>query len=108
MSPRTIYPRTINDCVDLLVTLGFTKKLGIGRGKHPEKYFNRKRKNVVTGDRPFIIIPHEYYDQLGMKIMKKLQNWSYTKEEIEGALRGLKPLEKECNVETDAELEESI
>ena len=107
MAPRTLYPRSSTDCVRLLTTLGFVKKFGIGRGKHPEKYYHPKRKNIVPGDRPFIIIPHEYFDELGMKVMKKLQNWEYTKQEVESALKGVKPAESNQTTSTDIELDES-
>ena len=107
MAPRTVYPRSAADCVRLLLTLGFVKKDGIGRGKHPEKYQHPTRKNIVEGDRPFIIIPHEYFDQLGMKVMKKAQNWGFSKDEVEAALNGIRPSEVAASLQTDAELEES-
>lgn len=106
MAPRTVYPRSNAECVSLLLTLGFEKKGGIGRGKHPEKYFNRTRQNVVEGDRPFVIVTHEFFDELGMKMMKKLQNWGYTKDEIEAALlNGTKPLEQKATGDIDIEAE---
>ncbi len=108
MSPRvkTKYPRNTAECVSLLIALGFAKKEGIGKGKHPEKYFHPTRNNTVPGDKPFIIIPHDYFDVLGMKIMKKLQNWDYTKEEIEATLRGEKYTSNDANTQVETEPEE--
>jgi hypothetical protein len=105
MSPRTPYPRSNADCVRLLRTLEFEKRQGIGRGKHPEKYFHNTRDNIVEGDQPFVILPHEFFDQLGMKLMKKLQNWGYSKGEIEAALHGIKPSKEQANVDFDIDIE---
>lgn len=105
--PQTVYPRSKADCLRLLATLGFVKRRGIGRGKHPEKYYHPTRRNIRQGDKPFILITHEYYDELGMKIMRKLQNWDFTKAEIEAACSGIKPTDKDVAGEIDIEPEEA-
>lgn len=105
MAPRIIHPRSNLECARLLLTLGFEKRSGIGRGKHPEKYFHNTRKNNIEGDRPFIIIPHLFFDELGIKLVKKLQNWGFTKKEIEDALRGIKPTYDDSDLEADTEVE---
>jgi hypothetical protein len=77
--------------VSLVLILGCKKKLGTGRGKHPEKYFHPTRHNTQQGDRPFILITHEYFDAKGQSLMKKLLNWGFTKEELELACQGKAP-----------------
>lgn len=86
MSPnKTIYPHSNEECVALLLALGFRKKKGIGRSKHPEKYTHKTRRNQNLNDKPFILITHQYYDANGQRLMKKLLNWGFTKDEIEEA-----------------------
>ncbi|MDR0979575.1 MAG: hypothetical protein LBM12_00205 [Candidatus Nomurabacteria bacterium] len=86
MSPKIHYPQNNAECIKLLRRLGFQKRIGIGRGKHPEKYTHPTRRNQNSNDRPFIIISHEYFDEKGKKMMKKLENWGFTKEELQEAL----------------------
>ncbi len=87
MSPKRLYPQNNEECVKLLKRLGFRKKLGIGRGgKHPEKYVHPTRRNQNPDDKPFIIISHEYFDLKGKKMMKKLENWGFTKDELQDAV----------------------
>jgi hypothetical protein len=81
----TIYPRSNEQCVRLLKALGFKKKFTIGRGKHPEKYHHPTRKNQDLSDKPFVLVTHEYFDAKGKRLMKKLRNWGFTKEELEDA-----------------------
>lgn len=83
MSPKTVYPRSNKEIVSLLKSLGFKKKLGIGRSKHPQKYYHPTRRNKDLNDKPFILVTHEYFDANGQRIMKKLRNWGFTKKEIE-------------------------
>ncbi|HSX27553.1 MAG TPA: hypothetical protein VLG25_02115 [Patescibacteria group bacterium] len=83
MAPSSLYPHSNTECVALLKALGFKKKLGTGRGKHPQKYYHPKRRNQNLDDKPFVLITHEYFDANGKRLMKKLQNWGFTKEEIE-------------------------
>ena len=71
----------------ILKVLGFKKKLGTGRGNHPEKYYHPKRKNQNLEDKPFVLITHEFFDANGQRLMKKLQNWGFTKQELEEACR---------------------
>jgi hypothetical protein len=76
-----------------LLLLGFEKKRGIGRGKHPEKYLHPTRQNLVEGDKPFILVTHEYFDANGQRLMKRLQHWGFTKNELELACQGQAPKE---------------
>ena len=92
---KTIYPRSNTACVALLELLGFKKKRGIGRGKHPEKYVHPTRQNLVEGDKPFVLITHEFFDANGQRLMKKLQNWGWTKEELELACQGQAPEDRQ-------------
>ena len=87
MSPKILYPQNNMECVRLLKHLGFEKKRGIGRGKHPEKYIHPTRRNQNSNDRPFIIISHEYFDAKGKRTMKKLENWGFSKEELQEAMK---------------------
>lgn len=105
MASPTIYPRSNAACVALLITLGFKKKRGIGRAKHPEKYEHPTRQNIRVGDKPFVIITHEYFPANGQRLMKKLQNWGFTKKELELACQGLAPASEQSNTETDTEPE---
>lgn len=109
MAPRTIYPRSNAACINLLLLLGFKKKRGIGRGKHPEKYYHPTRQNNQPGDKPFVIVTHEYFDANGQRLMKKLQNWGYTKVELELACQGQAPatVNNEVNKTVEIETEEA-
>jgi len=78
----TIYPRSNAQCVALLEALGFKRKLGTGRGNHPEKYYHPKKRNQDLNDKPFVLITHEYIGANGMRLMKKLQNWGFSEEEL--------------------------
>ena len=89
MAPRTIYPRSNEECIALLKALGFRKKIGIGRSKHPQKYVHPKRKNQDLHDKPFVLITHEYFDANGKRLMKKLRHWGFSKEELEEKCKGL-------------------
>lgn len=107
MAPRPVYPKSNLECVRLLLTLGFVKDNGIGRGKHPEKYHHPYRKNIAAPpDRPFVLLTHDYFDQLGKNLMKKLQNWGFTKDEIEAAYRGVNPTSSVSDVKIKTDLEE--
>jgi len=104
MAPRTIYPRSNAECVALLLLLGFKKKWGTGRSNHPEKYFHPKRRNQNLSDKPFVLVTHEFFDANGQRLMKKLQNWGFTKEELELACQGIAPSEEEVSaVDTEPE-----
>lgn len=107
MSPRTIYPRSNEECVALLKLLGFKKKRGIGRGKHPEKYYHPKRQNQRVGDKPFVLITHNYYDSNGQRLMKKLQNWGFSEEELKLACQGIAPSSERSSTEATIESEEA-
>ncbi len=89
MTPRTVYPRSNEECIALLKALGFRKKLGIGRSKHPQKYTHPRRKNQNLADKPFVLITHEYFAANGQRLMKKLLNWGFTKKELEKKCKGL-------------------
>jgi|GEM_PF-1446986 len=90
MAPRkSIYPHSNVECVALLLALGFKKKRGIGRSKHPQKYVHPTRRNQNLEDKPFILITHQYFDANGQRLMKKLLNWGFTKEELEQCCKGL-------------------
>lgn len=69
--------------------LGFKTKKGIGRSKHPKKYVHPKKRNQNLNDKPFILITHEYFDENGKRLMKKLQNWGFTKKELEDTCRDI-------------------
>lgn len=85
MGSQSVYPRSNAEIVALLKKLGFKKRLGIGRGKHPQKWTHPTRKNKNLNDKPFILVTHEYFDANGQRLMKKLQNWGFSKEELEKA-----------------------
>ena len=87
MGGKSIYPRSNAECAALLKARGFKKKFGSGRGNHPEKYMHPKRRNQSLNDKPFILITHEYFDANGKRIVKKLINWGFTKEEIQDACK---------------------
>ena len=89
MVSKTVYPRSNEESVALLKALGFKKKKGIGRSKHPEKYTHPTRKNQNLDDKPFVLITHEYIDANGQRLMKKLRNWGFSKEEIESKCKDL-------------------
>jgi hypothetical protein len=82
MAPQQIYPRSNAECVALLKALGFKKKLGTGRGPHPQKYYHPTKRNQNLNDKPFVLVTHEYFDEKAMSLMKKLENWGFTPEEI--------------------------
>jgi hypothetical protein len=84
MSPRktTIYPRSNTEIIALLKSLGFKKKYGVGRSKHPQKYFHPTRRNQDLSDKPFVLVTHQYFDANGVRLMKKLQNWGFTEDEL--------------------------
>ena len=105
MAPRTVYPRSNTEIVNLLETLGFKRKRGIGRGKHPEKYVHPSLANLRVGDKPFVLVTHEYIAANGQRLMKKLQNWGFTEYEIKQACKGIAPSKKPVVVENDTEPE---
>ncbi len=80
------YPRSNAECVALLKHLGFKKKLGTGRGKHPEKYHHPTIRNNNPNDRPFVLISHDYFDEKGKRLVKKLVLWGFDKNIIEAFL----------------------
>jgi hypothetical protein len=82
MAPKPIYPKSNEEIVALLKSLGFKKKQGIGRGKHPQKYLHPTRRNQNVNDKPFVLVTHDYFDDNGKKTMKKLENWGFTPEEL--------------------------
>lgn len=83
MAPRTVYPRSNEEIIALLKALGFKKKGGTGRGKHPQKYYHPKRRNQDLNDKPFVLVTHYYFDDNGKRLMKKLKNWGFNKKELE-------------------------
>lgn len=87
MGGKSVYPRSNAECIALLKRLGFKRKFGSGRGNHPQKYIHPKRNNQAVDDKPFILITHEYFDANGKRLMKKLQNWGFTAEEIREACK---------------------
>lgn len=89
MSPSPAYPKSNSECIALLRALGFKKKLGTGRGPHPEKYFHPTRRNQSLVDKPFVLITHEYFDEKAQRLMKKLENWGFTRDELEEKYRNL-------------------
>jgi hypothetical protein len=89
MSSRTIYPRSNEECVALLLALGFKKKLGIGRSKHPQKYIHPTRRNQDVNDKPFVLVTHEYFDANGQRLMNKLKRWGFSDEELNRAFKEL-------------------
>lgn len=82
MSPKPAYPHSNKECVRLLLALGFKKKLGTGRGKHPEKYIHPTKRNENPNDRPFVLISHDYFDEKGKRLVRKLENWGFSKDLI--------------------------
>ena len=86
---KAVYPRSNKECVALLKTLGFKKKRGIGNSKHPEKYIHKSRRSRCPNDKPFILVTHNYFDELGKKMMKKIECWGFTKREIIDAYNSL-------------------
>lgn len=89
MAPKPSYPRSNAECVKLLKELGFKKKLGTGRGKHPEKYIHPTIRNQNPNDRPFVLISHEYFDEKGKRLVKKLQLWGFSKEQIDAIITNI-------------------
>jgi len=89
MSPKPSYPHSNDECIKLLKELGFKKKLGTGRGKHPEKYIHPTKRNQNLNDKPFVLISHEYFDEKGKRLVKKLINWGFTKEEVYAVINNL-------------------
>jgi hypothetical protein len=89
MTPAIVYPRSNAECIALLRALGFKKKLGTGRGNHPQKYYHPKRRNQNLNDKPFVLVTHEYFDANGKRLMKKLLNWGFTQEELNEKCREL-------------------
>lgn len=87
MSGKEIYPRSNKECECLLVSLGFKEVRGIGNAKHPKKYKHKKRRCKCPNEKPFFLITHNYFDELGKKMMKKLLCWDFTKEELIKACR---------------------
>ena len=86
MAPKIHYPRNNAECIKLLEELGFKKKRGVGRGKHPEKYIHPTRQNLNPNDKPFVLISHEYFDEKSKRLIKKLENWGFSKEEIQNTI----------------------
>ena len=86
MTPIPPYPRSNDECVALLRALGFKRKLGTGRGKHPQKYLHPTKRNQNLADKPFVLVTHEYFDENGKRLMKKLRSWGFSEEELKRAL----------------------
>jgi hypothetical protein len=82
MSPKPAYPHSNAECVKLLKELGFKKKFGTGRGKHPEKYIHPTIRNANPNDRPFVLISHDFFDEKGKRLVRKLELWGFPKEQI--------------------------
>lgn len=82
MSPKPSYPHSNQECIQLLKALGFKKKLGTGRGKHPEKYIHPTKRNENPNDKPFVLISHDFFDEKGKRLVRKLQNWGFPIDEI--------------------------
>jgi hypothetical protein len=89
MGTKSVYPKSNKEIVTLLKRLGFSKKLGINRGKHPEKYQHLHRRNRDPNDKPFVIVSHEYFDEKAKKTVKKLENWGFSQEELEQVMKDL-------------------
>lgn len=83
MSPKLSYPHSNDECIKLLLALGFKKKLGTGRGKHPEKYIHPTKRNENPNDRPFVLISHDFFDEKGKRLVSKLIKWGFTRAEID-------------------------
>jgi hypothetical protein len=105
MAPKRIYPHSNAECEALLTTLGFRRKIGIGRGKHPIKYEHPTRLHIGSGDKPFVLITHNFFEQIGKRLMKKLLNWGFTQDEIEQACRGIAPSGDEVNTDPEVDIE---
>jgi len=82
MSPKPSYPRSNDECIKLLLALGFKKKIGTGRGKHPQKYIHPSKRNENPDDRPFVLISHDYFDEKGKRLVAKLIKWGFDKNEV--------------------------
>ena len=76
------YPRSNAECVKLLLHLGFHLKRGTGRGKHPQKYMHSTRRSICLREPPFILITHDFWEQKGQVLMKRLECWEFTQDEI--------------------------
>lgn len=87
MGSESVYPHSNAECVTLLSRLGFVRKRGIGNAKHPYKYVHPSRKHGCINDKPFVLITHYYFDELGKKLMKKIECWGFTSDEVKEALR---------------------
>lgn len=82
MSPKPSYPHSNAECIKLLLALGFKKKLGTGRGKHPEKYTHPTKRNENSNDKPFVLISHDFFDEKGKRLVRKLINWGFPEDQI--------------------------
>ena len=82
MSPKPSYPHSNQECIQLLKVLGFKKKLGTGRGKHPEKYIHPTKRNENPNDKPFVLISHDFFDEKGKRLVRKLENWGFPIDQI--------------------------
>jgi predicted RNA binding protein YcfA (HicA-like mRNA interferase family) len=89
MGTKSVYPKSNKEIIKLLSKLGFKKKLGISRGKHPEKYHHPNRRNSDLNDKPFVIVSHDYFDEKAKKTVKKLENWGFSQEELEQVMKDL-------------------
>ena len=89
MSPKPSYPHSNQECVLLLKELGFRKKVGTGRGKHPEKYVHPTKRNENSNDKPFVLISHDYFDEKGKRLVRKLENWGFEKDKIRSIIDNL-------------------
>ncbi len=63
--------------------------MGTGRGKHPEKYVHPTKRNENPNDKPFVLISHEYFDEKGKRLVRKLENWGFPKERIRSIIDNL-------------------
>jgi len=75
-------PNSTKECIRLLEYLGFERVKRIGIGGHQYKYINPNRKYIGDDNHPFVIVPHRYFNLLGVKLCKKLVCFGYSKEEI--------------------------
>ncbi len=89
MAPKPSYPHSNEECVLLLKARGFKKKVGTGRGKHPQKYIHPTFRNQNPNDRPFVLISHDYFDEKGKRLVRKLELWGFSKEKIQAIVNGL-------------------